>query len=53
MIVIQVLVVAIVMAILLWGIWESTLMLDQRRKNEEAGTHDYYGNKIDQEEEDK
>tara|TARA_R110000868_G_scaffold9000_10_gene45715 strand:+ start:54869 stop:55030 length:162 start_codon:yes stop_codon:yes gene_type:complete len=53
MIVVQVVFAVIVTAILLWILWESTLMIDQRRKNERAGTHDYYGNKIDQEEESK
>lgn len=27
-------------------VWESTLMLDERKANYRAGTHDYYGNRI-------
>lgn len=27
-------------------VWESTLMVDERKKNYRAGTHDYYGNRI-------
>lgn len=27
-------------------VWESTLMLDERKQNYRAGTHDYYGNRI-------
>jgi len=30
------------------AIWISTLMLDERKKNYRAGTHDYYGNKIEE-----
>ncbi|MDA9938705.1 hypothetical protein N9C48_01205 [bacterium] len=36
----------IVCAILGRMCWESTLMLDARKKAFKAGTHDYYGNKI-------
>jgi hypothetical protein len=28
------------------AIWVSTIMLDERKKRYKAGTHDYYGNKI-------
>ena len=28
------------------AIWVSTIMLDERKKIYKAGTHDYYGNKI-------
>lgn len=28
------------------AIWISTLMLDERKRNYKAGTHDYYGNPI-------
>ena len=27
-------------------LWTSEQMLEQRRKNYRAGTHDYYGNKL-------
>ncbi len=29
-----------------WACWESTLMLDERKKRYRAGTHDYYDNPI-------
>ena len=29
-----------------WIIWESEQVLEQRRRNYRAGTHDYYGNKL-------
>jgi len=29
-----------------WIIWESEKALEERRKNYRAGTHDYYGNRI-------
>jgi hypothetical protein len=28
------------------AIWVSMIMLDERKKRYKAGTHDYYGNKI-------
>ena len=33
-----------------WGCWQSTLIIDERRKAWRAGTHDYYGNPIDNDE---
>ena len=41
---------AIAVAIIYFGckvLWVSTLMLDERKKNWRAGTHDYYGNRIE------
>lgn len=29
------------------ALWISTLMIDERKKAYRAGTHDYYGNKIE------
>lgn len=44
--------VALVIAYFGWLVLlESTKMIDQRRKNFRAGTHDYYGNKIENNEE--
>ena len=36
----------IICSVLGWACWESTLILDARKKAFKAGTHDYYGNKI-------
>lgn len=33
------------------ALWISTLILEERKKNYKAGTHDYYGNKIKKDEE--
>ena len=32
-------------------LWVSTLIIEERKKNYRAGTHDYYGNKIEKYEE--
>ncbi len=32
-------------------LWVSTLIIEERKKNYRAGTHDYYGNKIEKNEE--
>ena len=32
-------------------LWVSTLIIEERKKNYRAGTHDYYGNKIEKDEE--
>ena len=32
-------------------LWVSTLVIEERKKNYRAGTHDYYGNKIEKDEE--
>ena len=32
-------------------LWVSTLIFEERKKNYRAGTHDYYGNKIEKNEE--
>lgn len=31
------------------ALWISTLIIEERKKNYKAGTHDYYGNKIEDE----
>tara|TARA_Y100000389_G_C17215162_1_gene390489 strand:- start:315 stop:518 length:204 start_codon:yes stop_codon:yes gene_type:complete len=33
------------------ALWVSTLIIEERKKNYRAGTHDYYGNKIEKDEE--
>ena len=32
------------------ALWVSTLIIEKRKKNYRAGTHDYYGNKIEKDE---
>jgi hypothetical protein len=32
-------------------LWVSTLIIEERKQNYRAGTHDYYGNKIEKDEE--
>jgi len=39
-----------IMYFMVKALWISTLLLDQRKKNYRAGTHDYYGNKIEKSE---
>lgn len=33
-------------SIMIVGIWESTMILEDRKKKYREGTHDYYGNPI-------
>jgi len=43
-------VVAGILILLVRVVWESELILEERRKAYRAGTHDYYGNPIKKEE---
>lgn len=36
-----------VIGIMAYAVWYSSCMIDARKKAWRAGTHDYYGNKID------
>jgi hypothetical protein len=43
---------AIAVAVIYFGwkiLWTSTLILQERKENFRAGTHDYYGNRIEDE----
>ena len=40
--------VLVILLIIGKAVWVSTLILDERKKNYRAGTHDYYGNKIEE-----
>jgi len=44
--ILQFVLMMIFLAVMAAIVWESTLMLDERKKNYRAGTHDYYGNRI-------
>ncbi len=33
-----------ILSIMIVGIWESTMILEDRKKKYREGTHDYYGN---------
>ena len=39
-------VIGVVLYVGFRALWISEQMLEQRRKNYRAGTHDYYGNKL-------
>lgn len=36
----------VICGIMFVGIWESTMILEDRKKKYREGTHDYYGNPI-------
>ena len=38
----------LIVMVMFKAVWTSTLILDERKKRYKAGTHDYYGNKIDE-----